>query len=67
MEYEESMHTPYLFILMQAVRIWKETHESLPKTFAEKTEFRAVVKSMNKFNEANFDEAMASVLDVWQV
>jgi len=60
------MHTPWLCILSQAIKIWKETHADLPKTFPEKAEFKAVIKTMNKYNEANFDEAISAVTDVWQ-
>jgi amyloid beta precursor protein binding protein 1 len=57
----EHGHVPYVVILIKAFKIWKESHNGeLPKSFAEKDEFKATVKSMAKnfSKEINFTEAI---------
>jgi amyloid beta precursor protein binding protein 1 len=65
----EHTHVPLAVILIQALHKWKHAHEGVgPKTQAEKAEFIASVKAMNKFGSKsmNFIEAVQSVLDCYK-
>lgn len=58
---QEHGHVPYVVILVKAFHVWKESHNGeLPKTFAEKDEFKETVKAMarNSSKEQNFSEAI---------
>ena len=54
------IHVPYAIVLIKACQKWRAEHEGqMPATFAQKQEFKAMIKSMNRFVVAeNFDEAM---------
>jgi len=65
MEQNDHNHTPYGAILIQAIVKWREGHDGkLPKTMADKDQFRAMIKTMRRnggsenFNGENFDEAI---------
>lgn len=61
LENHEHSHVPYPILLLQASKEWKQTHDNtLPKTFGQKQEFQAFVKSRsrNYDNELNFQEAV---------
>ncbi|CCI49847.1 unnamed protein product [Albugo candida] len=55
-------HVPYIVILLQAMERWQELHEDrIPKTLAEKNEFKNLIKSMSRKpcgEEVNFTEAV---------
>lgn len=56
----EHGHTPYVIILIKVIDAWKKDHDGkMPKTFAEKDEFKAKIKAMSRdySKEANFAEA----------
>lgn len=58
---EKHSHVPYVVVLIQAMEAWKKSHNGQkPKSFAEKGEFKELIKSMAKEadKELNFDEAM---------
>ncbi|KAF0685585.1 Aste57867_22553 [Aphanomyces stellatus] len=58
----EHAHVPYVTILIQSIREWKNSHQGqLPSTFAMKEEFKKLVKSkcFGQFGqELNFSEAI---------
>lgn len=57
---QEHGHVPYVLILLKALEDWQSSHKgSLPKTFAEKDEFRKGIKDLARDinNEVNFIEA----------
>ena len=64
----EHGHIPYLLLLLHYLREWKRTHDDkYPSTFKEKTEFRELVRTGARTNNAevgeeNYDEACATVL-----
>lgn len=65
----EHIHVPLAVILIQALNNWKSTHQGLaPKTQAEKSEFVASIKAMNKHGSKslNFAEAVSSVLECYK-
>lgn len=61
-------HVPYLLILLHFLNVWKASHEGqAPANYSEKKEFKALVESGARTNNAeggeeNFDEATAAVL-----
>ncbi|KAJ6164735.1 hypothetical protein N7470_003407 [Penicillium chermesinum] len=61
-------HIPYIFILLHFLEHWKQTHGgNPPANYKEKTEFRALVRSGARTDNAeggeeNFDEAAAAVV-----
>ncbi|KAJ5256872.1 hypothetical protein N7478_012976 [Penicillium angulare] len=61
-------HVPYLFLLLQFLEQWKQSHEgNVPSNYKEKTEFREFVRSNARTENAeggeeNFDEAVAAVV-----
>ena len=51
-------HVPFVVLLLHARKDWLSTHASIPKTFAEKEEFKALLKSKAMSSaEINFAEA----------
>ncbi|KAI0713985.1 hypothetical protein C8Q76DRAFT_733003 [Earliella scabrosa] len=60
-------HLPFIVILVRAVDEWRKSHDgNLPKTMAEKKEFKASILAMRiKPNEENFEEAEAQAWRVW--
>jgi NEDD8-activating enzyme E1 regulatory subunit len=59
---------PYAVILIQAADRWRaENQGQLPSTFKQKDEFKAMVRKMNKYNGENFDEAINTAYDLWQI
>ncbi|EED91129.1 predicted protein [Thalassiosira pseudonana CCMP1335] len=75
---KEHSHVPYVVILLQALEKWRGTVSApfhpdpklrprYPETFAEKEEYRKVVRSMaiNLNNEVNFEEALQNAHLVW--
>lgn len=58
---------PYAVILIQAAQKWRSEHGgNLPKTFAEKGEFKEMIKVMDKYHGINFEEAIGVTYDLWQ-
>lgn len=59
---EVHSHVPYVIILLQALKIWKDSHDGQkPKSFAEKDEFKKFIKekmAMKYYEENNFIEAV---------
>ncbi|KAL2407937.1 NEDD8-activating enzyme E1 regulatory subunit [Exophiala dermatitidis] len=61
-------HIPYILLLLYYLRQWKASHNgNVPSNFKEKTEFRDLVRSGARTDNAeggeeNFDEACAAVL-----
>jgi amyloid beta precursor protein binding protein 1 len=56
-------HMPYPLILYQVSKEWKQTHDgNLPKSFAEKQEFKAAIKAKSRDfdKELNFQEAVSN-------
>ncbi|KAH9916765.1 uncharacterized protein BXZ73DRAFT_53641 [Epithele typhae] len=60
-------HVPFVIILVRVVDEWRKTHDgNLPKTAAEKKEFKAKIMAMRmKPDEENFEEAEAQAWRVW--
>ncbi|KAI0746401.1 hypothetical protein C8Q80DRAFT_1174962 [Daedaleopsis nitida] len=60
-------HLPFVVILVRAVDDWRKTHDgNLPKTAAEKKEFKKTIMDMRiKPDEENFEEAEAQAWRVW--
>ncbi|KAI0710486.1 hypothetical protein C8Q76DRAFT_737619 [Earliella scabrosa] len=60
-------HLPFVVILVRAVDEWRKSHDgNLPKTMAEKKEFKASILAMRiKPDEENFEEAEAQAWRVW--
>jgi len=60
---QDHAHTPYVVLLMHAVRRWRDEKDgAMPKTFAQKKEFKAMLQNMArdlKEPELNFAEAVA--------
>lgn len=57
---------PYAVILIQAANQWRSIHDgNLPKTFAEKAQFKEMIKGMDKYHGVNFEEAMGVTYDLW--
>jgi amyloid beta precursor protein binding protein 1 len=57
---EKHSHVPYVVLLLQAMEAWKKGHDGQrPKNFAEKGQFKELLKSMalEADKEINFDEA----------
>lgn len=54
------IHVPYAVVLIKACQKWRDEHEGqMPASFSQKQEFKAMIKSMNRFVVAeNFDEAI---------
>ncbi|KAI8609685.1 amyloid beta precursor protein-binding protein 1 [Chytriomyces sp. MP71] len=59
----EFAHVPYVVILLKCLQKWKETREKLPSTTAERNEFKAMVKALERsgVEDENFQEAQKSV------
>jgi amyloid beta precursor protein binding protein 1 len=61
-------HVPYLVLLLHYLELWKASHDGkYPKSYAQKSEFRSMVRSGARTNnseggEENFDEAVGAVL-----
>lgn len=67
LEVVDHIHVPYAVILIQAANMWRAEHDGkLPKTFAEKGQFKEMVKKMNKHNGENFEEAVNVAWDLWK-
>ncbi|KAK0722203.1 hypothetical protein B0T26DRAFT_207723 [Lasiosphaeria miniovina] len=68
LDHIEHSHLPYAVILLYYLDQWKLTHSDVsPKTYKEKTEFRKIVQSAARTDNAeggeeNFEEAAAAVL-----
>jgi len=72
---KDHSHVPFVVILLQALEKWRGSVEGdvkdaaprNPKTFAEKEEFRKLVRGMAKNinNEVNFEEAVREAHLVW--
>ena len=67
MPLELHSHTPWVVVLMKCADKWRAAHDgAIPKNFAEKKEFKALIKSeaMEYAKSMNFEEAInnASVL-----
>lgn len=61
MESHQHGHVPYPIILKKSTELWKTSHGNvLPKSFAEKQEFKEKIKSMSRdfSKELNFQEAV---------
>ncbi|KAK5121424.1 hypothetical protein LTR85_005256 [Meristemomyces frigidus] len=59
---QDKAHVPWVCLLLHYLEQWKEEHEGkLPESYAEKTEFRKLVRSGDP-HEENFHEACAAVL-----
>ncbi|KAI0700659.1 hypothetical protein C8T65DRAFT_657406 [Cerioporus squamosus] len=60
-------HLPFVVILVRAVDEWRKSHDgNLPKTPAEKKEFKSNILAMRiKPDEENFEEAEAQAWRVW--
>ena len=54
------IHVPYAVVLIKTCQKWRDEHEGqMPANFSQKQEFKAMIKSMNRFVVAeNFDEAI---------
>ncbi|KAL8702023.1 MAG: hypothetical protein Q9201_004600 [Fulgogasparrea decipioides] len=61
-------HVPYLLLLLHFLEVWKKSHNgNTPSDYREKKEFKSLVESEARTNNAeggeeNFDEAAAAVL-----
>ncbi|KAK3203007.1 hypothetical protein GRF29_154g1505339 [Pseudopithomyces chartarum] len=61
-------HIPYIAILLHHLEEWKASHDgNVPKTYADKTAFRTLVKNATRTDnpeggEENFEEAVSAVL-----
>lgn len=62
------IHVPYAVVLIKACDKWRAEHnDEMPKKFAEKQEFKAMIKSMNRFVVAeNFDEAIVASMECFK-
>ncbi|KAK5131616.1 hypothetical protein LTR08_000803 [Meristemomyces frigidus] len=59
---QDKAHIPWVCLLLHYLEQWKEQHDGkLPASYAEKTEFRKLVRSGDP-HEENWDEACAAVL-----
>lgn len=59
---QDKAHIPWVCLLLHYLEQWKESHDGkLPDSYADKTEFRKLVRSGDP-HEENFDEACAAVL-----
>lgn len=66
---EKHSHVPYVVVLLQAMEAWKASHDGKkPNGFAEKGEFKTLIKSMalEADKELNFDEAAKNAFYVHQ-
>lgn len=61
-------HTPYVTILYKYLQKWLENHDDIPKNYAEKNEFKKMIKSGIRkdedgtpLEEENFEEALKAV------
>ena len=68
LDLKDHSHTPYVTILYKYLRKWKETHDDIPKNYAEKEEFRNMIKNGIRkdedgvpVDEENFEEAIRAV------
>lgn len=59
---------PYAVVLIKACDKWRAEHNGqIPTKFAEKQEFKAMIKSMNRFVVAeNFDEAIVAAQECFK-
>ena len=62
------IHVPYAIVLIKACQKWRAEHENqMPANFAQKQEFKAMIKSMCRFVVAeNFDEAMTAYAECFK-
>lgn len=62
------IHVPYAVVLIKACQKWRSEHnQQMPKSFAEKQEFKAMIKGMNRFVVAeNFDEAIVAASECYK-
>jgi len=61
-------HVPYVVILIRALDSWRSRAEgrTLPKTSADKDEFKAIVSKMRRSpQEVNFEEALQNAYKAW--
>ncbi|KAI0794835.1 hypothetical protein C8Q75DRAFT_747634 [Abortiporus biennis] len=63
----EHAHVPFVIILIKAADHWRKEHNGdLPKTYDEKKQFKAYVRSLQtKIDEENFEEAEAQAVRIW--
>ena len=61
LEQMKFIHVPYAIVMIKACDKWRAEHDgAMPTNFAQKQEFKAMIKSMNRFVVAeNFDEKLA--------
>lgn len=59
----EHTHVPFILLLLHYMQVWKDQHDGrAPSTFAEKTKFKALIRSgMRNDDEDNFEEAINNV------
>jgi len=62
------VHVPYAVVLIKACEKWRADHGGqMPANFAQKQEFRSMLKAMNKFVVAeNFDEALVAYTECFK-
>ena len=68
LEQMKFIHVPYGLILIKACDKWRSEHDGqMPANFAQKQEFKAMIKSMNRFVVAeNFDEAIVAYTEAFK-
>lgn len=61
-------HVPYVVLLLKYLETWKELHDgTIPKTFKEKNEFKALINSKRLgIDQENYDEAVSSSWRLFQ-
>ena len=62
------IHVPYAVVLIKACQKWRSEHDgAMPTSFAQKNEFKQMLKGMKKYVVAeNFEEAEAAVIDCFK-
>jgi len=68
MDKETHSHTPYIVILLNLLKQWKESHNGKsPETRKEKEEFTNLIKkaALNITEQKNFQEALQNVFHCW--
>ncbi|GAB4817852.1 hypothetical protein N2152v2_004898 [Parachlorella kessleri] len=64
-------HIPYAVLLVRAAQLWRGEHDSLPKTVAQRNDFKGLLKAWQRhfdgvpLDEENFSEAVANAHKVW--
>ena len=68
LEQMKFIHVPYALLLIKACDKWRSEHDgAMPANFAQKQEFKALIKSMNRFVVAeNFDEAIVAYTEAFK-